>query len=105
MIYFTTFKEWLGCIWCAASHVLIALRLTIRFLFVGIISLFRALWRLLVKGVGRYPSLAVGAFVAAVFFTWLLTFAAMRARAVGAEDKCSAVMYEFETFKSQHGYK
>lgn len=102
---FQSFREWRVCVRGAARHLLAGIVGIARAVFVGLGSLLLALWRFLSRQVGRYPSFALGGFIVAVFITWLLTFASMRARAVGAEAQRDVVSYEYATFKEQHGYE
>lgn len=105
MKVFYSSSEWWGCAKTAASNLSRGTCLFMRVVFVGISSVLCALWRLLSRWVGSNPSVALGGFLAAIFITWLLTFAAMRARAVGAESQRDRLSYEYATFKEQHGYE
>ena len=105
MRYFISFNEWMGCVKDAALHFSNFLLLTGRFVLMGLLSLFRAVWRFMSRQVGNYPSLALGGFVATVFIVWLLTFVTMRARAVGAEEQRDSISYQYTYFKSSHGYE
>lgn len=101
---FCSVNEWWGCVKNAASHLLKGFCLLANAVFVGVVSVMCALWRFLSSLVGRYPSVALGAFLVALYVTWLLTFVSMRSRAICAEDRCSAISYEYTTFKEQHGF-
>ena len=89
----------------AAVHFAKGLYQFVQAVIMGLASLLCALWRFLVRLVGKYPDTALGGFVVAIFLVWLLTFMTMRAKAVGAEAQRDAVSYEFQAFKERHGYE
>ena len=93
------------CAKSAAVHLVMFIAHLARAVFVGLASLFLALWRLSSRWVGNYPSIALGGFLVAFFLIWLLTFVSMRERAVSAEDRYSAIVYEYKLFREQHGYE
>ena len=105
MRYFISFKDWMGCAKDAALHLSDFIILTFRVVLMGLLSLFRAMWRFMSRQVGKYPSVALGGFLVAVFLVWLLTFASMRARAVGAEEQRDSISYQYSFFKTSHGYE
>ena len=102
---FKSFREWLGCVKSAATHLSLGVWHALQAVVVGFISLLCALWRVSVRSVGKYPHIALGAFLVALALTWLFTFVAMRARAVGAEARLGMVSYEYRQFKESHGYE
>ena len=60
----------------------------------GLLSLFRWLWRVIVKAVGNYPAAAVIIACALNIGVWAITFAQSRARLVYAEHQCDSLSYE-----------
>ena len=88
---FKTFQEWLECAQDAVVHLFMFIVLMLRAMFVGLTSLSFAIWRLSVRWVGKYPSIALGGFLVAAFFVWFLTFVSMRSRAVIAEDQRDSI--------------
>ena len=60
----------------------------------GLLSLFRWLWRVIVKAVGNYPTAAVIIACALNIGVWAITFAQSRARLVYAEHQCDSLSYE-----------
>ena len=105
MIMFESFGTWRDYSRNAIRHLAVGICRVCVSLFVGAASLFRALWRVIVRAVGRHPSIAVCAFLAAVFFAWLLTFMTMRARAVSAEAQRDSLAWQYTAFKESHGYE
>ena len=102
---FQSFREWRVCVRGAARHLLAGIVGIARAVFVGLGSLLLALWRFLSRQVGRYPSVALGAFLVAIFLVWMLTFVSMRARAVGAECERDSLSWLYLSFKQNHGYE
>lgn len=96
MEHYRSFSDWWGCVKGAAFHLCKGAWMLLQVIFLGIWSILVLVWRKTVKAVGEYPSSAVVVFLAALFFTWLFTFVNMRARAVGAEDRRDALLYELE---------
>lgn len=74
-------------------------------IFFGIVSLLVWLWRSAVSLVGRFPNIALGAFIVIACLVWVLTFVSMRVRAVGAEHQRDSVSWEYSQFKESHGYE
>lgn len=101
---YTTFSEYKSMAVMTWLHLAQGIVGIITTTFIGIASIFYCLWRFLAKSISKYPNLALGAFLLVVFITWLLTFAQMRARAVGAEDRCANISWQYQDFKEKHGY-
>ena len=105
MKLFDSFYEWRLCVRDAAVHIARGLWMTARVLIMGLASLLRAIWRLLVRWVGSYPNIALGGFLVASLLIWMVTFMLMRARAVGAEEQRDSIAWQYIQFKEQHGYE
>lgn len=101
---FESVSSWWSCLKSAAFSLAKGVVLLLKSMILGAASLFLALWRLLSRCVGRYPSFALGAFLSLVFLVWLVTFMTMRARATGAEAQRDSISWQFSEFKEQHGY-
>lgn len=71
----------------------------------GLLSLLVWTWKSMVRAVGRYPNIALGAFIVVVALVWLLMFARNRATKVGLEAQRDSVACQYQQFKEGHGYE
>ena len=74
-------------------------------IILGVLSIVRWLWRMMVRFVSGYPEISIGAAVVIALVVWLITFTSMRARAVGAECQRDSISWEYYQFKKGHGYE
>lgn len=102
---FGSLREWWLYTKSATGKTAVGIFSVVVSIFMGVASVLLALWRFMARKVGRYPNIALGAFLVAVILAWLLTFVSMRARAVGAECQRDALAYQFTAFKECHGYE
>lgn len=98
-------EEWSEDFICFVSRFAIGLWKTFCCLFFGIVSVVVWLWKCAVNAVERFPNIALGGFIVVTGIVWVLTFASMRAKAVGAEAERDSISWEYLHFKETHGYK
>ena len=102
---FDSLSSWWSCVRSAGINLVRGVSLLLKALLLGITSLFLAVWRRMSRWVGGNPSIALGGFLVTVFLAWLITFMAMRARAVGAEAQRDSLAWQYSEFKERHGYE
>jgi hypothetical protein len=56
----------------------------------------------MVRFTGKYPNIVLGAAIVVVALVWVITFASMRARAVGAEHQRDSLSYELSKFTQMY---
>lgn len=102
---FDSLRQWRVCIFAGCKNFCWGLVRIISCIILGVLSVIRAVWRVMVGFVRKYPNIALGISIAVCILVWMLTFASMRARAVGAEDQRDSISYQFREFKRSHGYE
>lgn len=103
-LLFDSWHQWKVCFLSGCKKAAWGIGRIITCLLLGVLSVIRWLWRLLVGFVRREPAISVGAFVVMACLVWVVTFVSMRARAVGAEQQRDSISYEYSQFKESHGY-
>ena len=104
-LLFDSLHQWKVCFLSGCKNFAWGLGRIITCIFFGLLSLIRAAWHAVVKLVGKYPNVALGAAIVIGVMIWVLTFVSMRVRAVGAEAQRDSISYEYSQFKSDHGYE
>lgn len=104
-ILFDSWHQWKVCFLAGCKKLVWGFMRIVSCLILGVLSLFRALWRAIVGFVQRNAEISIGCALVIVFAVWVLTFASMRARAVGAECQRDSISWEFQKFKKGHGYE
>ena len=100
---FDDFHQWLTCLMAGIKKLLWGTFRIVTCLIGAVLSLLRALWRRMVRFVGMYPNIALGGALVLNAVVWVLTFAHMRARAVGAESQRDSLHYELSKWTQMYG--
>jgi hypothetical protein len=103
--FFDSWHQWKVCFLAGCKEFWWGLMRIISCILLGILSVLRALWRGLVVFVSHNPKVAIGGTIVVAFIVWLVTFASMRARAVGAESQRDSISYAYYQFKTGKGYE
>ncbi len=101
-LLFDDFHQWLTCLLAGVRKFCWGIFRIVTCLIGAVLSLLRALWRRMVRFTGNYPNIVLGAAIVVVALVWVLTFASMRARAVGAEHQRDSLSYELSKFTQMY---
>ena len=101
-LLFDDFHQWLTCLLAGIKKFCWGVFRIVTCLIGAVLSLLRALWRRVVKFVGMYPNIAVSIALVVIALVWVLTFASMRVRAVGAEHQRDSLSYELSKFTQMY---
>ncbi len=71
-------------------------------LFLGLVSLIRAFWQLLVRLVAKYPKVAIVFGVMAILFVYGITYTRMKAKLVAAEFNRDSITYRLSKFEAMY---
>lgn len=104
-LIFESWHSWWVCFASGWQKLAWGLCRIVTCIILGVISLIVAAWRAMVRWVGRYPNIALGAFIVVVALVWLLMFARNRATKVGLEAQRDSVAWQYQQFKEGHGYE
>lgn len=104
-LLFENWHQWKVCMVSGLKSFAWGFARIVSCIVLGIVSIFVWLWRFTCKLVGKYPNIALGAFIVIAAIIWLLTFVSMRARAVGAEQQRDFIAWQYQDFKNNHGYE
>ena len=102
---FDSWHQWKVCFLAGCKEFWWGFIRIISCLILGFVSILRAFWRALVVFVGNNPKVAIGGTIVIAFIVWLVTFASMRARVVGAESQRDSISYTYYQFKIGKGYE
>lgn len=101
-LFFDDFHQWLTCLLAGIKKFCWGVFRIVTCLIGAVLSLLMALWRKVVKFVGMYPNIAVSIALVVIALVWVLTFASMRVRAVGAEHQRDSLSYELSKFTQMY---
>ena len=101
-LLFDDFHQWLVCLLAGIKKLAWGVFRIVTCLIGAVLSLLRALWRRIVKFVGMYPNIAVGAALVIMALIWMFTFASMRAKTVSAEHQRDSLSYELSKFTQMY---
>lgn len=105
MKIFNGFAEWRRYLLNALLHLCKGIARIVVAVSCGIVSVIVHLWNWSCRLVGRFPNVALSGFLAVVLIVWILTFASMRARAIGAESQRDSISWLYHDFLKTHGYE
>lgn len=71
-------------------------------ILLGVLSILRWLWRLLIKAVGNYPTAAIIIALTACIGIWLFTYASSKARLVTAENERDTMAYRLQQYEAMY---
>lgn len=101
-LLFDDFRQWLTCLLAGVRKFCWGIFRIVTCLIGAVLSLLRALWRRMVRFTGNYPNIVLGAAIVVVALVWVLTFASMRAKVVGAEHQRDSLSYELSKFTQMY---
>lgn len=101
-LLFDDFHQWLTCLLAGVRKFCWGIFRIVTCLIGAVLSLLRALWRRMVRFTGNYPNIVLGAAIVVVALVWVLTFASMRAKVVGAEHQRDSLSYELSKFTQMY---
>jgi len=101
-LLFDDFHQWLTCLLAGVRKFCWGIFRIVTCLIGAVLSLLRALWCRMVRFTGSYPNIVLGAAIVVVALVWVLTFASMRARVVGAEHQRDSLSYELSKFTQMY---
>ena len=101
-LLFDDFHQWLTCLLAGVRKFCWGIFRIVTCLIGAVLSLLMALWRRMVRFTGNYPNIVLGAAIVVVALVWVLTFASMRARVVGAEHQRDSLSYELSKFTQMY---
>ena len=101
-LLFDDFHQWLTCLLAGVRKFCWGIFRIVTCLIGAVLSLLRALWRRMVRFTGNYPNIVLGTAIVVVALVWVLTFASMRARVVGAEHQRDSLSYELSKFTQMY---
>lgn len=102
-LLFDDFHQWLTCLLAGVRKFCWGIFRIVTCLIGAVLSLLRALWRRMVRFVGMYPNIALGGGLVIIAVVWVLTFASMRAKTVGAEHQRDSLSYELSKYTELFG--
>lgn len=102
---FKDFREWRKYLWSAVKHLGKGVARILFAVVFGLTSIVVHLWRKACRFVGKYPNIALGAFIVVVASVWLVMFASNRATIKGLEHQRDSIAWQYDNFKSSHGYE
>ena len=103
-LLFESFRQWRVCMASGVRNACWGVTRIVTGFILGIVSILVWIWRVCCRFVGKYPNVALGGFIVIVFIVWMLTFVKMRTRAVGAEHQRDSIAWQYQNFKTSHGY-
>lgn len=104
-LLFDNWKQWLTCFAAAWKSFLWGIVRIISDILLGIVSIFVWLWKCAVRWVGKYPQIALGAFIVIVLLIWLLMYASKKATENGLTAQRDSIAWQYQNFKETHGYE
>ena len=102
---FGSWRHWMHSFLAGVKNLLFGLCRILFAIILGVVSLAVHSWRLLCRFIGRNPNIALGTFIVIAVLAWLLTFVSMRARATSAENQRDSIAWQYQDFKTSHGYE
>ena len=104
-ILFQTWHQWKVCMVSGLKSFGWGFARIVSCIILGIASVFAWLWKCACHWVGRNPSIALGGFIVIAIIIWFLTFACNRAKVLGLEAQRDSIAWQYDNFKSSHGYE
>ena len=104
-LIFESWHSWWVCFSSGWKKLGWGLMRIVTCIILGIISLIVAAWRYVVRLVGKYPNIALGAFVFVLLIVVLLMWARNRATETGLTAQRDAIAWQYQNFKETHGYE
>ena len=101
-ILFDDLHQWKVCFMAGCKEFWWGFARIISCLILGILSIIRWLWRLLVKAVSLYPVAAIVISLMACFFIWLFTYANYKAKLVSAQNERDTMSYRLQQFEQMY---
>ena len=101
-ILFDDLHQWKVCFIAGCKEFWWGFARIISCLILGILSIIRWLWRLLVKAVSLYPVAAIVISLMACFFIWLFTYANYKAKLVSAQNERDTMAYRLGQFEQMY---
>jgi len=102
---FKDFTEWWKYLTKSALHLVKGMARILFAVVFGLTSIVVHLWRKACGFVGKYPNIALGAFIVVVAFVWIVMFASNRATIKGLEHQRDSIAWQYQNFKESHGYE
>ena len=93
------------CFAAAWKSFLLGIVRIISDILLGIVSVFVWLWKCAVRWVGKYPQIALGAFIFVLLVVTLLMWASKKATETGLTAQRDSIAWQYQNFKEQHGYE
>lgn len=101
-VLFENLHQWKVCFVAGCKEFGWGLGRIVSCLFLGLLSIIRWLWRLLVKAVSYYPVAAIIIFVVACMLIWILTYASGKAKLVSAENERDTMAFRLQQFEQMY---
>lgn len=101
-ILFDDLHQWKVCFMAGCKEFWWGFARIISCLILGILSIIRWLWRLLVKAVSLYPVAAIVISLMMCFFMWLFTYANYKAKLVSAQNERDTMAYRLQQFEQMY---
>lgn len=101
-ILFDSWHQWKVCFLAGCKEFWWGLARIISCLILGILSVIRWLWQLLVKAVSFYPVASIVISVIICSLVWLFTYANGKAKLVNAENERDTMAYRLQQFEQMY---
>jgi Na+/melibiose symporter-like transporter len=102
---FESFAEWWLFTRSSFVHLAKGIVRLVLAVVLGMASVMVWLWKTATRWVGKYPDIALGAFLVIICITCVLWFAKFRATKNGLEAQRDSIAWQYQSFKEGHGYE
>lgn len=98
-ILFESWHQWKVCFLAGCKEFWWGFARIISCIILGVLSIIRWLWQLLVKAVSLYPVAAIVTSIILCSLIWLFTYADGKAKLVSAENERDTMAYRLQQFE------
>ena len=102
---FESWHQWRVCFVSGVKKMFWGFGRIVTCIILGIVSIFVWVWKCAVRLVGRYPQVALGAFIVIALVICLLMYARNRAMENGLTAQRDNIAWQYQNFKETHGYE
>ena len=101
-ILFESWHQWRVCFLAGCTEFWWGFARIISCIILGVLSIIRWLWQLLVKAVSLYPVAAIVTSIILCSLIWLFTYADGKAKLVSAENERDTMAYRLQQFEQMY---
>ena len=101
-VLFDSWHQWKVCFLAGCKEFWWGFARIISCLILGVLSIIRWLWQLLLKAISLYPAAAVIVMVILCACIWLFTYVNGKAKLVSAENERDTMAYRLQKFEKMY---